>query len=165
MRTLTQLQRQVFKSGFSNDRIYANHNRKEALCSFVESIMGKTLQDIKFTDNHEVIPRRSEYITTKGKLFELWRIDGDKANTLYVITIDSKIVYYRFCSIFAPASGAFETLTEVYYLTHINGCPVYASLNEATYFDVLWEPHPDKQQPVKRIKNANYFINKLYTHY
>jgi hypothetical protein len=89
MRTITQLQRQVFKRGLINDRIYTE--REYSLCKFVEPIMGKTLQDIKFTDNHEAIPRRSEYITTKGKLFELWRIDGDKTNTLYVITIDSML--------------------------------------------------------------------------
>lgn len=163
MRTLTQLQRSVFKRGLHNDRIYANC--KDILCKFLEPIMGKNINDIKFIDKKEHTPRRSEYITTKGKLFELWRIDGDQPNTLYVITIDKKIVYYTFCSIFAPASSAFNTLTEVYYLTYINGCPVYASLNEATYFNVLWEPHPDSKQTVKRIKNADYFINKLYVHY
>lgn len=163
MRTITQLQRQVFKRGFKNDIVYVK--REYSLCTFVEPIMGKTLQDIKFTDKHKPDIHRSQYITTKGKLFELWRIDGGNPNTLYVITIDGKICYYTFCSIFAPASSAFHTLTEVYSLTYINGCPVYASLNEATYFNVLWHPHPDNQQPVKRIKNADYFINKLYTHY
>lgn len=163
MRTLTQLQRNVFKRGLHNDRIYADC--KKDLCRFLEPIIGKNISDIKFKDKKKHPPRRSQYITTKGKLFELWRIDGHLSNTLYVITIDKKIVYYTFCSIFAPASSAFHTLTEVYFLTYINGSPVYASLNDATYFNVLWEPHPDTQLKVKRIKNADYFINKLYVHY
>jgi hypothetical protein len=163
MRKLTQLQRKVFKRGLQCDRMYADC--QNTLCKFVEPIIGKNIHDIKFKDKKKHPPRRSEYITTKGKLFELWRIDGHESNTLYVITIDSKIVYYTFCSIFAPASSAFHTLTEVYFLTYINGCPVYASLNEATYFNVLWEPHPDSKQIVKRIKNAEWFINKLYVHY
>lgn len=163
MQTITQLQRNVFKRGLHNDRIYADC--KSDICRFLEPIMGKVISDIKFKDKQKHPPRRSEYITTKGKLFELWRIDGHLSNTLYVITIDKKIVYYTFCSIFAPASSAFHTLTEVYFLTHTNGSPLYASLNEATYFNVLWEPNPDSNRPVKRIKNADYFINKLYTHY
>jgi muconolactone delta-isomerase len=58
--------------------------------------MGKTIQDIKFIDKHKPIIHRSEYIQTKGKLFELWRIDGDKSNTLYVITIDKKYIITHF---------------------------------------------------------------------
>ena len=163
MYTINQLQLKAIKRGFYNDSIYTDCNH--SVCCFVEPIMGKTIRDIKFTDNHKPDIRRSQYSQTKGKLFELWRIDGDRTRTLYVITVDSKIYYYTFCSMFAPASAAFETLTEIYYLTHIDGCPVYASLYDATYFNVLWHPHPDNQQTVKRIKNADDFVNKIYIHY
>ena len=163
MDTIKLKQIKVIKAGIYNDRIYTD--KDNCVSKLVNPIMGKSLSDIEFIDKRKPDIRKSSYITTKGKLFELWRIGGEEAQTMYIITVDGKIYYYTFCSIFAPASSAFETLTEVYYTNHIDGSPIYGGLLPAVYFNVLWRPHPDSLRIHQVLNNVDDFVNKLYSHY
>lgn len=163
MEKITLKQFRVIKRGLYNDTIFTQNN-----WYLKAPIMGKTLADIKFNKCRKPSILRGETVRTKGKEFICWSIDWNNlSQTLYVITVDGKIFYYCFSNIFAPASSAFHTLTEVYWDGHnaqMNWR--WAGTNDAECFYSMF--HDEQQlRPIeyKKIKDPSKHIEDLYYHY
>jgi len=81
----------------------------------LEPIMGKTIDDIKFKfKDFEEVPM---YHLTKGNHTYTLRSYGNSRITesLYVITHNDKIIYYKTSPIFVEASSAWHMITAVYH--------------------------------------------------
>lgn len=152
----------VIKAGFFNDRCYT---KGDCVNYLKLPIMDKTVNDIKFTKRCNKQVLLSYEIITKGKNFKLYSIDwGHTSQSLYVITADDKIIYYTFCSIFAPANSAWHTLTEVFFIGHNEDSNwMWGSLNDATCIrHFLGEASPIE---FHKLDNVDSFVDKLYYHY
>lgn len=156
-------QYRAIKQGFYRDTTFAGTT------GYLKSpIMGKKLEDIKFNKCRKPSILRGETVITKGKEFICWSIDWNNlANTLYVITVDGKIFYYCFSNIFAPASSAFHTLTEVYWDGHNDQMNWrWAGTRDAQCFYAQFTG--DKGlRPIeyKKVTDVTEHIEDLYYHY
>ena len=164
LETLAEKRLKVTEAGLLHDRIYANN--PDGCEKLIAPIMGKSLEDIKFLDKHKVDARRSQYVNVRGKLYDLYRIDGDKTQTMYVILEDGIIVYYTFCSIFAPASAAFHVITGVMWYGHNDQMSwVWCGLEEAECYNCGFAGHSDWRIEFKLLENIDVMLAKLYSHY
>ena len=102
----------------------------------------------------------------------MYAIDvNNRVSTVYVITLNERIIYWTSSSIYAPASAAFHALTEVYhgYRKEIgNNNWQWFSETDFECQDMFWLKHDNKIKYIdKRIatheecENAR---NKLYYH-
>lgn len=166
MEKITTKQFRAIKRGLLNDTIFT---RGDCIGYLKSPIMGKTIADIKFSKSKTHSVLKCEVVQTKGKEFVQWCINFDHSSqTLYVITVDGKIFYYTFSSIFAPSSSAFHTLTECYWNGHNDQMSwVWAGLNPAKCFYTMLscDKEPSREIEYKQIKDVSKHIQDLYYHY
>lgn len=139
-------------------------------------IMGKTINDIVIRGKK--VSKSMLYIAytlIKGKnTYKSYSIDySHSSQTMYVITLNDKIIYWTTSSIFAPANAAWHILTEVFhgYGTDVrNGCWTWKSHEDFDCIDHFWyrlDPefnknwyyHTEYQKEMYK-KTGKYYIDK-----
>jgi len=116
METISQKQFRVLRKAIINEKIYTADN---CIGYLAAPILGKTIDSIKFKTLKINSVLQSLYAEIKESVFEEFSIHTDHVSqTMYVITKDKKIIYYTFSSIYAPASNAWHTLTELFWGGH-----------------------------------------------
>lgn len=163
METLEQKRLRAIEAGVSNDGIYAN--KTNIFYTFVKPIMGGKISDIEFVDKHVVDARLSEEVQDEHSLYQLYRIDGDKTNTLYVITENGIIKYYTFSPSFQRASAAWETLTGVFIYGRSATDWIYCGLTPLVYTSISPVSNERRVNDYLVLKNVDEQVNDLYYHY
>ncbi len=82
-------------------------------------------------------------LTKDTNVYKIYFIGFDnKVSTLYIITLNDRIIYWTESSIYAPASDAFHALTEVYhgYESHTSNWQWFSEIDFQCQ-DHFWERH------------------------
>ncbi len=155
----------VLRACIFNDWVFVTNNTGY----LSEPIAGKRIADVKFSKCKSPDISVSYKATTKGKCFILYNIHfGHTSQTMYVITMDDRIIYYTFSSTFASASSAWKTLTELYFFGYNKKMSwVWCSLYPSECYNYLNLGTHKKEYRIefKKVKNVDKFVANLYYHY
>ena len=166
METIKTKQFRAIKRGFLNDQIFT---RNDCMGYLKSPIMGKPVNGIQYTTTKKANLLKSLELTTKNTAFKLYVIEfGHVSQGHFVITYNDKILYHCFSSIFAPASSAWHTLTEVYHGYGKTSNWLWFSKNRVTNAINLPESKYEHIIETRQTSNEteiNEAINNLYYHY
>ena len=112
---MTENQFRAIRNSFQRDVIYCvgTEYRNDLLAA---PIMRKTISEIRLHGKKIKSIYKSISVTKDNNEYILYCLDwGHTSRTLYVITLNGRIIYFRPDSILLSAIDAFHALTEVYH--------------------------------------------------
>lgn len=144
-------------------------------------LLRKSINDIKSVNNKQLksIDLNKQYTLTKGKnVYCLYAEYTRNSQCLYIITLNDKVIYYVYSSIYAPAIDAWHELTEVAHgydksNNKRGGCWTWTSKDDFDCIDHYWDNKQDtmkeqwfinletEYQRMMREKTGKYYIDKL----